>query len=118
MKERSILSKTSTVVRLIKSHGILIQVLHRSLLFINPFILCFHRPLTIEICYWITGCNLANPGNFTGTAGSTNCDANINNNAGCGVLDQSVASFGETFNEKGGGIYAMKWDESSIDICK
>ncbi|KIM29503.1 glycoside hydrolase family 16 protein [Serendipita vermifera MAFF 305830] len=62
------------------------------------------------------GCNLVTPGNFSGVAGSTTCDATINYNTGCGIVDPSVASFGPTFNEKGGGIYAMKWDEISIDV--
>ena len=63
------------------------------------------------------GCMLT-PGNFSGVAGGLNCDATINYNIGCGIVDASVASFGETFNAKGGGIYAMKWDSDSIDICK
>lgn len=62
-------------------------------------------------------CILTSPGNFTGTAGAVTCDATINYNTGCGIVDQSIASFGETFNEKGGGVYAMKWDEFSIDVC-
>jgi len=65
----------------------------------------------------LLGCILTNPGNFTGTAGAITCDASINYNTGCGIVDQSIASFGETFNEKGGGVYAMKWDELSIDVC-
>ncbi len=63
----------------------------------------------------ILGCILTNPGNFTGTAGAVTCDVTVNYNTGCGIVDQSIASFGETFNEKGGGVYAMKWDEFSID---
>jgi hypothetical protein len=70
------------------------------------------------ICDSTIGCVLTTPGNFTGTAGSTTCDATFNYNTGCGIVDQSIASFGPTFNEKGGGIYAMKWDELSIDICE
>lgn len=62
------------------------------------------------------GCFLTTPGNFSGIAGSTTCDASINFNTGCGIVDQSIASFGPTFNEKGGGIYAMKWDSDSIDV--
>lgn len=65
----------------------------------------------------LLGCILTNPGNFTGTAGAVTCDASINYNTGCGIVDQSIASFGETFNEKGGGVYAMKWDNISIDVC-
>jgi len=64
------------------------------------------------------GCNLTTPGNFSGVAGSTTCDATVNYNTGCGIVDQSIASFGPAFNAKGGGIYAMKWDETSIDVCE
>jgi hypothetical protein len=67
--------------------------------------------------YSLLGCTLTTPGNFTGTAGAVTCDATINYNTGCGIVDQSIASFGETFNEKGGGVYAMKWDQLSIDVC-
>lgn len=42
----------------------------------------------------------------------------INHNTGCGIVDQSIASFGPAFNTNGGGVYAMKWDEISIDVCK
>ena len=66
----------------------------------------------------LLGCILTTPGNFTGTAGAVTCDSSINYNTGCGIVDQSIASFGETFNEKGGGVYAMKWDELSIDVCE
>lgn len=64
------------------------------------------------------GCTLTNPGNFTGTAGSTICDHNYESNTGCGIVDQSIASFGPQFNAKGGGVYAMKWESSSIDVCE
>ncbi|KAG8815053.1 hypothetical protein FRC18_001672 [Serendipita sp. 400] len=76
-----------------------------------------HSVLSNQVA-WHTdpGCWLTTPGNFTGIAGSTNCDASVNYNKGCGIVDQSIASFGPTFNEKGGGVYAMKWDDMSIDV--
>lgn len=79
--------------------------------------LCFSSSGYISLMH-VIGCNLVTPGNFSGTAGSTTCDATINYNTGCGIVDASVASFGPTFNELGGGVYAMKWDELSIDVCK
>ncbi|KAG8793056.1 hypothetical protein FRC16_011167 [Serendipita sp. 398] len=62
------------------------------------------------------GCVLTSPGNYTGTASGTICDHAYNFNTGCGIVDPSIASFGATFNEKGGGVYAMKWDSNSIDV--
>ncbi|PVG03444.1 hypothetical protein CPB86DRAFT_771898 [Serendipita vermifera] len=76
-----------------------------------------HSNLSNQVA-WHTkpGCFLTTPGNFTGTAGSTICDSSYNYNTGCGIVDPSIASFGPTFNAKGGGVYAMKWDEQSIDV--
>jgi len=62
------------------------------------------------------GCNLTNTGNFTGTILTSTCDATINNNAGCGVVDWSRVSYGPQFDVLGGGMYAMKWDESGIAV--
>ena len=36
--------------------------------------------------------------------------------SGCGVVVSSPASFGAPFNALGGGVYAMKWDNESIDV--
>ncbi|KAH7100256.1 concanavalin A-like lectin/glucanase domain-containing protein [Auriculariales sp. MPI-PUGE-AT-0066] len=60
------------------------------------------------------GCTLTDPGNFSGTAIHNNCEANVV--GGCGIVDWSSSSFGATFNSYGGGVYAMRWDNSSIDI--
>lgn len=46
-----------------------------------------------------------------------NCDATINENAGCGVTEWSRASYGPYFESQGGGVIAMKWDEDGIAIC-
>ncbi|KLO20267.1 hypothetical protein SCHPADRAFT_992348 [Schizopora paradoxa] len=67
------------------------------------------------------GCNLVTSptgqNNFTGTpVGQTDCDGNINSNAGCGITDWSRVSYGETFDAQGGGMYAMKWDETGIAV--
>lgn len=62
------------------------------------------------------GCMLTNTGNFTGTILSTTCNANINDNAGCGVVDWSRVSYGPQFDALGGGMYAMKWDETGIAV--
>ncbi|KAI0279493.1 hypothetical protein BGY98DRAFT_1176009 [Russula aff. rugulosa BPL654] len=44
----------------------------------------------------------------SGTTISTNCDATVNGNEGCGVLiDKSGPSYGTPFNMNGGGYYVM-----------
>jgi len=68
------------------------------------------------------GCNLTPTANFSGTVvqtdgkNNTNCDGNINNNAGCGITEWSRASYGPFFDSRGGGVFAMKWDENSIAV--
>ncbi|KAK0438885.1 glycoside hydrolase family 16 protein [Desarmillaria tabescens] len=67
------------------------------------------------------GCSLtssnANVLNITGTiVGGTNCAASETSNQGCGVRSASDVSFGAAFNENGGGVYAMKWDDEGIKI--
>ncbi|KAF8140231.1 glycoside hydrolase family 16 protein [Boletus edulis] len=68
------------------------------------------------------GCNLTATTNFTGTVVQTNgldniqCDGLINNNAGCGVIEWSRASYGPYFDSQSGGVFAMKWDSSGIAV--
>lgn len=68
------------------------------------------------------GCNLTQNTNFTGTIVQTNgvdnlqCNALINNNAGCGVTEWSRASYGPLFDEAQGGVFAMNWDENGIAV--
>ncbi|KAJ4486161.1 glycoside hydrolase family 16 protein [Lentinula aciculospora] len=73
---------------------------------------------------WHTGpnCTLTPEGNFTGTIVQTNgvnntsCDGDDNDNAGCGVTEWSRASYGPFFDQQGGGVFAMKWDENGIAV--
>ncbi|KAI0932227.1 hypothetical protein AcW1_000592 [Taiwanofungus camphoratus] len=75
---------------------------------------------------WHTGpgCDLTLPpkANFTGTVVETNgqpnldCDGDDNSNAGCGVVEWSRASYGPTFDSQGGGVFAMRWDETGIAV--
>ncbi|KAF9569594.1 glycoside hydrolase family 16 protein [Agrocybe pediades] len=68
------------------------------------------------------GCHLNSNASFTGTISSsggashTDCNSFINSNSGCGVTEWSRASYGPYFDEQGGGIFAMKWDENDISI--
>ncbi|PIL31983.1 hypothetical protein GSI_06687 [Ganoderma sinense ZZ0214-1] len=71
---------------------------------------------------WHTGpnCYLNTNVSFTGTpvSSGTNitCDGNANGNAGCGVTEWSRASYGPIFDEQGGGVFAMKWDDQGIAV--
>lgn len=48
----------------------------------------------------------------------TNCDASLNSNSGCDVTEWSMASYGPLFEQSGGGVIAMKWDENGISVCE
>ncbi|KAF7339449.1 Glycoside hydrolase family 16 protein [Mycena sanguinolenta] len=61
--------------------------------------------------------------NYTGTlvqgsngTANLNCDGNLPGNAGCGITEWSKASYGPFFDEQGGGVFAMKWDETGIAV--
>ncbi|KAJ7181684.1 glycoside hydrolase family 16 protein [Mycena crocata] len=68
------------------------------------------------------GCQLAVESNYTGTVVAqngvpyTNCDGTINGNSGCGITEWSRASYGPFFEAQGGGVFAMKWDETGIAV--
>jgi len=40
----------------------------------------------------------------------------VNNNTGCAVTDQSYFSSGPTLGSVGGGVFAMKWDDTGISV--
>ncbi|KAH9060757.1 glycoside hydrolase family 16 protein [Lactarius vividus] len=48
--------------------------------------------------------------------GGTNCAALETGNQGCGVRASQTNSFGAAFNSIGGGVYAMRWDDSGIAV--
>ncbi|KAF9453795.1 glycoside hydrolase family 16 protein [Macrolepiota fuliginosa MF-IS2] len=68
------------------------------------------------------GCTLATNGTFSGTLvnvngkNHTDCNGLINDNAGCGIVEWSRASYGPYFDAQGGGVFAMKWDENGIAV--
>jgi hypothetical protein len=48
-------------------------------------------------------------------ANNTICEANVY--GGCGITEWSRASYGPYFDSQGGGVYAMKWDDTGIAVC-
>jgi len=54
---------------------------------------------------------------FTGSLLATECDATVNYNAGCGILDTDGRSYGAGLNDQGGGVFATLWDGEGIRIC-
>ncbi|KAG1867837.1 glycoside hydrolase family 16 protein [Suillus subalutaceus] len=55
--------------------------------------------------------------NISGTlVASTDCSASQTDNQGCGIRSNSSNSFGSGFNEIGGGVYAMLWDDTGIKV--
>ncbi|KIJ31231.1 glycoside hydrolase family 16 protein [Sphaerobolus stellatus SS14] len=68
---------------------------------------------------WHTGpnCNLTVTSNFTGTASAhTSCFSFLADNSGCAFIGWSRASYGPHFDALNGGVFAMKWDNTSIAI--
>ncbi|EMD37716.1 glycoside hydrolase family 16 protein [Gelatoporia subvermispora B] len=59
------------------------------------------------------GCSTAQERFQTGTTVSTNCDASVNFNQGCGVNFQKPASYGAPFNTMGGGYFVMSRDATN-----
>jgi len=67
------------------------------------------------------GCTISPNFNASGTpsvsgAIGLNCAADQTGNTGCGLLNGNKASFGTPFNQNGGGVYAMLWDDSGISV--
>lgn len=50
----------------------------------------------------------------TGNFDSFDCSSANTANQGCGVHDKSTQSYGDGFNEIGGGVYVLAWQKSGI----
>lgn len=68
--------------------------------------------VTTSAVHTAAGCKLKTPMAATGNILHDNCDAYATGNAGCGVRDTSVRTFGQGINRSGGATFAMHWDES------
>jgi hypothetical protein len=53
---------------------------------------------------------------FSGNPINTNCTSSPGNDNGCGIGDSDPKSFGQGFNDNGGGVYARLWDSTGIKI--
>jgi hypothetical protein len=65
------------------------------------------------------GCTIStDTTNAVGTLnGGPNCASYETGNMGCGMQDRKSSNgFGAPFNSAGGGVYAMKWDDSGISV--
>ncbi|KAF7984285.1 hypothetical protein HWV62_15239 [Athelia sp. TMB] len=64
------------------------------------------------------GCSIPPNGAVSqyGTTVGTDCNANDNGNAGCGVQSPDSNSFGPNFNSDGGGYYAMERSSTYIKV--
>ncbi|KAI0762075.1 concanavalin A-like lectin/glucanase domain-containing protein [Irpex lacteus] len=67
------------------------------------------------------GCTLATSSSsalgISGTlVGGTVCAAASTGNQGCGVRSPQTNSFGASFNDNGGGVYAMQWDDDGVSV--
>lgn len=54
----------------------------------------------------------SSPSQYTGHTLGTNCYSTQNADAGCAFSDTDNRSFGFGFNNAGGGIFALLWDQS------
>lgn len=63
-----------------------------------------------------TGCSINNSGFYgeliTNNCGGTDQSAKV----GCSIDSYSSASYGDGFNHMGGGVYALEWTSSAINI--
>ncbi|KAF9047070.1 hypothetical protein BDZ89DRAFT_25084 [Hymenopellis radicata] len=62
------------------------------------------------------GCTLDDSVKMTANILNTECTVGGGNNRGCGMTDQSGASYGESFNQGGGGVFAQLRDSEGIRI--
>jgi hypothetical protein len=62
------------------------------------------------------GCTMPASRTQTGVAVGNNCDTAATNNAGCGVQVTDKRSYGPTFNNNGGGWYALERTNSFIKV--
>jgi len=63
-----------------------------------------------------SGCTQSNTSPILGQTLVEDCDADVNSNSGCGILDPDSSSGGAGLQAAGGGVFAMLWDGSGVQI--
>ncbi|KAJ5803564.1 uncharacterized protein N7503_006014 [Penicillium pulvis] len=64
------------------------------------------------------GCSISNSG-FTGTLDTDNCYVEASDqsaNSGCAIVNTDDSSYGDGFNNAGGGVYATEWTSDAISV--
>jgi hypothetical protein len=75
-----------------------------------------HNAMTLHTA---DGCQIYDNGNFTGNLYSDDCYVNAadqTNNLGCQISTNQYNTYGDGFNNVGGGVYAMEWTDEAISI--
>ncbi|KAI5210450.1 endo-1,3(4)-beta-glucanase [Aureobasidium subglaciale] len=75
-----------------------------------------HNAMTLHTA---DGCSIHDNGNFTGSLYSDDCYVNAadqTNNLGCQISTSQYNTYGDGFNNVGGGVYAMEWTDEAISI--
>ncbi|CAD0112943.1 unnamed protein product [Aureobasidium uvarum] len=75
-----------------------------------------HNAMTLHTA---DGCSIYDNGNFTGNLYSDDCYVNAadqTNNLGCQISTNQYNTYGDGFNNVGGGVYAMEWTDEAISI--
>ncbi len=69
----------------------------------------------MQVLHTYAGCAMGGQSStlYSGYTTSTDCNAAVNNNAGCGIAG-ATGSYGSTFNTNKGGVYAMEWTDTFI----
>jgi hypothetical protein len=55
---------------------------------------------------------------FTAEVLGTTCESSGSDNDGCAFLDSETTSYGQGFNNAGGGVYAHLWDNTGIKVWR
>ncbi|KAH0253932.1 endo-1,3(4)-beta-glucanase, partial [Aureobasidium melanogenum] len=75
-----------------------------------------HNAMTLHTA---DGCSIYDNGNFTGSLWSDDCYVNApgqTDNEGCQITTSNYNTYGDGFNNVGGGVYAMEWTDEAISI--
>jgi len=77
------------------------------------------RNLNLMVGHTTSGCRITDTGAFSGQLISSNCDINAPGqpmNQGCSIQGRSTRTYGNGFNNFGGGIYAVQWTSTAISV--